>query len=192
MHLARRVDWRFLLPSPDLGRVGVDENADAELVEACASVASSIDLATPAADPAAFDVVVLSNPTKEDLEDAASLVRPGGWIYAETWGLLARPFRFTDALSPRAALMILRSLGFERAEAHWHWPDFQQCTEMIPLTNPAVVRYSLGRHRSGLRARFGSVAVRFLLILGVLDRVVTHASVKGRLPESANLDDLRN
>jgi hypothetical protein len=180
LRLARRLDWRFLLPSPELGRVGYLAGADGELVAACRAFARSVEPAEETTGD--LDVVVVTSPTPERLERAASLARAGGWVYVETSGLRAQPQWSQAATSPRASAAILRSLGLEDVDVHWHWPDFANCTEIVPLSPPGAARYALGRHRTGARARIRAAAARILLAARMLDRVVPHASVTARVP----------
>jgi hypothetical protein len=176
----RRVDWRFLLPSPELGRVGYLDGADQELVAGCRAVAHSVEPATGST--ICLDVVVVTSPTRERLAQAVRLARPGGWVYVEASRPRAQPQRSRGAASPRASAAFLRALGAEDVELHWHWPDFPNCKEVIPLAHRAATRYALARHRSGARVRVGSAAARILLRAGVLDRFVRHASVIARTP----------
>ena len=189
LQAARRIDWRFLLPSPELGSVACLGPCDVPLIDALARFGDSVTLfdgaggAAPEGDLSTHDLAVLRDPTVELLGRAAQLVRPGGWVYAEVHGPLARAGR--GGRRPRFAVAcarVLEELGFEQVAVHWHWPAFASCSEIVPLADRAAVRHALGRRRSSLGARLKAVVGALLLAGGLLPYLVPCASVVARRP----------
>ena len=86
--LARRLDWRFLLADPRLGRVAVAGRPDPELLDALGAFAETI-----VDDPnERAEVVVVHAPTAAGVRAAIERVAPGGSIVIELVGR-ARPGR---------------------------------------------------------------------------------------------------
>ena len=183
---SRRVDWRFLLPDPELGHVACSADADPSLVHACRLFGRSLTLLGQAREepaPASVDVLVLVDPQRDELGSALDLVRPAGWVYLEVHGpLTRRGRRLRRPRFPSDHAAELRGLGLDQVEAYWHWPDFDSCTEIMPLGEPAAIRGSLLRRQES-RGRSALVSVaRFLLATRLLPLAVTHGSVIGRRP----------
>src|SRR5262245_35723918 len=88
LQASRRVDWRFLLPDPNLGRVAYLGPARGALLESLRLF--SVSLALGEAAGAQYDVVVAHNPSLDGLRHAAELVRPGGFLYLEAYSPLHR------------------------------------------------------------------------------------------------------
>jgi len=92
----RRLDWRFLLPDPALGRVAYLGPASDSLAAALRASGAALAVITGPladADRAAFDTVVAVDPLRESLAAAADLLCPGGWLYAEVSGGAGRSRR---------------------------------------------------------------------------------------------------
>jgi hypothetical protein len=189
LQASRRVDWRFLLPQPDLGRTAYIGRPDEPLLDALEQCAAELTpIATPAPARRAagaqslYDLVVLVDPEPVDLALGAGVLRPDGWLYAEQ----ARSFRTRVAEAarfPRVAIRGLETLGFVDVQAHWHWPDFASCEEIVPLCDAGAIRHMLIRRRVyGARARV--VLARLLLLSGLFGAAVQHVSVLGRLKPS--------
>jgi hypothetical protein len=152
------LDWRFLLPHHRIGRVAYVGRPDPTLREALDRIADRVEAVDGA--PAAtelYDLVVCREPTPDELAAAAALVRPGGCLYAEIERSLMG--RLRDWRQPgRTQLDGLRL----SAERFWHWPDFEDCEEIVPLADPGAVRLMLARRRAyGARAKV--VAARALV-----------------------------
>jgi hypothetical protein len=172
LQASRRLDWRFLLPDPNLGRVAYLGPANKSLWEALRlfSAALAVIEGNPTQDGRAvqFDVVVASRPSYDLLEWAAELVRPRGFLYVEAYRRLwPSRLRF-----PADYVSAIRRLGFVEVEAHWHWPNFEACAEIVPLDDPAALLHALGRRRSGGAARLKSAIGRRLLRMGLLTQIV--------------------
>lgn len=187
LRAARRVDWRFLLPRPELGRVAYLGRDDPKLVNALVRFADELVDDTndgPVAQSVKFDVVVLGSPTRDECSRARRLLRPGGWVYAEIDGLLVRRRRRAGSLrAPSTAARTLLRLGFSDLAAFWHWPDFDACTQIIPLSDSEAARYVLERRRKERGRSIETLLARGLLAAGVLSWSVPHSSVIARSPE---------
>jgi hypothetical protein len=135
----RRVDWRFLLPTPVIDRVlfvGPGESALYDALQACATeVICAADAGRDDArdPPRPFDLCVVESGDSSQLERAARLLRPGGWLYWESAlrGRVSRRRRVLD----RAGLRCI--------SAWWHRPSFDLCQAIIPLDGPAPVLHLL-------------------------------------------------
>ncbi|CAN5148312.1 hypothetical protein BH20ACT13_BH20ACT13_10680 [soil metagenome] len=183
---SRRIDWRFLLPHPELGHVACSTAADPALVHSCRLFAKSLTLLEEQQDeraPRSVDLLVLVDPQADELSSALDLLKPGGWMYVEIHGALTRRGRRLRRLRfPADHIAELRRLGLDRIEAYWHWPDFESCTEIMPLGEPAAMRGALLR-RQASRGRSVLVSVaRLLLATRLLPLAVTHGSVIGQRP----------
>lgn len=177
LRASRRVDWRFLLPDPELGQVVCLGRCDEDLVDSLRLFSRSVAIlgAGAPSGAAAYDCAVLQSPRGEDLATLSSVLRPGGYAYLE----VARG----GAASARACARALERSGFEDVRTHWHWPSFRSCAEIAPLDEPAAIRLALSRRRSGLDSRLKALAGRALLAAGALPHVVPCSSVVARCPE---------
>src|SRR5262245_31091445 len=88
LQASRRVDWRFLLPDPNLRQVAYLGPAHGALLESLRLFSASLALSEAAS--AQYDVVVAHNPPLDTLRRAAGLIRPGGFLYVEAYGPLHR------------------------------------------------------------------------------------------------------
>jgi hypothetical protein len=192
LQASRRVDWRFLLPDPTLGQVayiGPARGAHPESLRLFSAALTLLDTpAAPAARAQHYDVVVLNAPSREALRGAAKLAKPGGFLYIEAKGLLWpkhwRPGR-SSAGSPRLRhaanyIAALGQLGFGECSAHWHWPNFEACTRIIPLDDSAALIHAFQRERNGMAARLQTALGAALVRSGLLARIVPSFSVVAR------------
>jgi hypothetical protein len=173
LQAARRIDWRFLLPEPDLGDVVCVCTPESELLESLRLLSASVTVTGGGERQGAYDVAVLRNPSTMEIETAAQLLRPGGWAYIESSKDGPRVGRYVAVLE--------RHVRFEDVDAYWHWPDFDSCEAIVSLRDRAAVRYLLQRARregAALKANIGLV----ILLLGAFSAVVPDASVIGRRP----------
>ena len=189
LQASRRVDWRFLLPDPNLGRVAYLGPAHGALLGSLRLFSASLAVGE-AADGTLHDVVVAHNPSLDQLRRAAGLVRPGAYLYVEAYGPLHRrrlrrgPGRWPCFAADYQAA--IERLGLAEAVAHWHWPSFEACAEIVPLADPDAMLLALGRRRSGAGARLKSALGRALLRAGLFARLAPCFSVVARKPEAAN------
>jgi hypothetical protein len=179
---SRRVDWRFLLPDPQLRELACFGPVDPKLVEACRIFAVSLVATAEGGsleDGRLFDTVVVADPTRAILTEAARRTRPGGWVYVE----FHRPSRGRVRRTPRSApqcAAILREFGCEKVQLHWHWPDFAACVEMIPLTSSSALRHALLVRRS--TRRLGAIFRRVAIGSRLLPFLAPRVSILGRIP----------
>lgn len=180
LQASRRVDWRFLLPHPDLGQVAYLGPADRSLVEALHlfSAALAVIESSPHQDSCAaqFDVVVAHRPSDDMLKQAAALVSSEGFLYVEVY----RRWGAGRLRSPADYASAIRRLGFAEVGAFWHWPNFEACAEIVPLDDPAAMLHALGRRRSSGAARLQSAVGCWLLRMGLLARLVPCFSIVAR------------
>lgn len=193
---SRRIDWRFLLPEPALGRVLCVEPIADGLREALRVFGTSLTPVNPGNDGnslrrGVYDLVVACNPSHADLARMAGSVKPGGFIFLEAYGLAAR---FAGARGPIAShnttqrtfawpltySRALETLEFAEIQVHWHWPNFDSCKMMIPLGDTAAVRLALDRGGQGLKAGLRKGLGRLLLWSGLLPWTVPCFSVLAR------------
>ncbi len=121
-------------------------------------------------------MVVAHQPASEALLGLAELVRPGGFLYLEAYGLLGlvRQQRRLSGLlarrwrTPAGCAVALKRLGFDPVQIHWHWPDFESCTKIIPLHDQGALLFALGVGGSELKRALGGGLVRS----GWLERLV--------------------
>lgn len=185
----RRVDWRFLLARPHPRRVVyLGDHADA-LVAALREISDDVSLGVPAGATGVCDVLVVVRPTAEELARAPAILRPGGWIYIETGGLLRGRGRTGALRGVTACVRALRRLEFENVTAHWHFPDFESCLEIVPLSDHRALSLSLRRRQRRLGTRVRVLAARLALRLRLLPYLVPSASVVGSRTHSLPLED---
>lgn len=159
----RRLDGRFLLASPALGRVAWLGPSDS-LAEVLARFADCVccDDAEPAC-----PLVVARNPDAQTVARAAKRVAPGGCLYFE--------------LDRGGGLAVLReqlaALGFRELRAYWHWPNFDRCAEIVPLDSPAALRCFFGRRRADALARLKAAVGSGLARIGAAARLARCVSV---------------
>lgn len=184
LQASRRVDWRFLLPDPDLGRVAYIGSARGTLVESLTLFSTSLTLIERGArldagvDPGRYDIVVVSDPTIATLRRAAALLRSGGWLYVEAYSPFSRPRRLSRS-EPlhfvRDYVTVLHRLGLVEVEAYWHWPNFEACTKIIPLDKHPALLQVLAPRQTGVRLK--ALLGRWLVRSGVLALVIPCFSI---------------
>ncbi len=82
LQLARRIDWRFLLPEPYLRRVAYFGHEPAALPSALTHFSESLRI-NSVAESGSFDLVVLHLIEASSLPKAHKLLVPGGFLYWE-------------------------------------------------------------------------------------------------------------
>lgn len=165
---ARRADWRFLLPEPDLHRVAYLPPHDAELVKALELCGAAVDFCAEPLRPARHGLVVITAGPPSAVVRARGLLQPGGWLYAEVPGRQAADWERE-----------LRRRGFEDVSAHWLWPNQHACREMVPL-EPVALRHALGRRDPGARLRVRARAAHSLAHTRAFRIALRRAAVIGR------------
>jgi SAM-dependent methyltransferase len=185
LQASRRVDWRFLLPNPNLAWVAHVGPARGTLIESLRLFSRALTIIDPASGPLSsqFDVVVVSGPSRPLLRQAVELVRPGGFLYIEAFGPLKRSGRGRSRRGLRFAadyIVALGQLGINDATAYWHWPNFEACAEIVPLADRAALTLAFARRRSGAGARVKSAVGRVLLQSGLFARLAPCFSIVGQ------------
>lgn len=181
LQASRRLDWRFLLPDPALERVGYLGPTQGALVTSLRLFAQELTFLSAmgsAPKPEQYDVVVLYEPTPRTLQQAATLVRPGGALYVEVHGPLwpakwlhrspLTLFQQPRLWQPTDYVQALTKAGFTEANAFWFWPDFDHCTKIIPLADPVVLPYVFAQPTKprGAKARLKAAYKQWLVQSG--------------------------
>jgi hypothetical protein len=181
----RRVDWRFLLPRPQLGRTVYLGRADAALIDALLVHADLTVVGADTGPPprSSFDLAVLKDASLESVRVGRDLVRPGGWVYAEVGGGLRRPGAALFGARPVSRWCRgFADAGLVEITAHWHVPGHAAAAFLVPLADPAGVRLVLRRHQGSAAGRAKAVIGRLLLAVDLVELAVRDASVLGRRP----------
>jgi thymidylate kinase len=180
LHLLRRVDWRFFLPTPALGSVLCADSAAEELRAALAQAGpTSLTTSAPSTWPAApcADLVILGDLERQQAVRAYRALRPDGWVYAE---VRRRSASLRPALS--SARRALRQAGFEDVALYWHAPNLRSTMRIVPLDQHGSIRSTLLRYDGMRFGRTKSLAARAALHLGLFPLAVPEASVLGHRP----------
>jgi len=195
---ARRLDWRFLLPEPNLGSVLYYGPAHAPLVEALRAFSRQVTLFDPAHQrgplTAHFDLIVARTPNFEALQNIFQLLRPGGNLYIEAiraWGFRRRssPSGHTVRKSGRVLrsarnyAAACRELGFAEVVPHWHWPDLENCLEIVPLEDSAAIDCALARRNRSWTAQVRRALVEQLVRRGLWAHFAPAFSVVASRPK---------
>jgi hypothetical protein len=147
LQASRRIDWRFLLPTPDLGQVACIGVTDPDLLESLELFSAALEVADATREDerdASYDVIVLRNPRRETIEVGCRLLRPGGWLYVEVEN--SNSSRAPGApRSVRGCARELRRFGLVDVSTYVHWPDFASCRAIVPLDEVTAVRHGLAR-----------------------------------------------
>jgi len=165
----RRADWRFLLPSPELGRVAYLAPPVPDLVAALRLLSAHLDVVEPGTGGADHELVVVTSGGGAAAAAAApALLRPGGRLYAEVPGRRVRSWARE-----------LRHAGFDEVDVHWLWPNERACREIVPL-EPEAVCAMLDRRDPGARLRVRARASGLLVRAGLFRFAVRRAAVIGK------------
>ncbi len=185
LELWQRLDWRFLLPSPQPGAIVCAGVVDEEFAAALRLLDAELAQVTSPVDwsrvtDSSYDLAVLIEPTRQDLHAAARVVRPGGWVYVQAQrrilGASAAP------RSLRGWSRASRRAGLAEVAVHWHAPNTSAPYRLVPLDSRIVVLEALNRYDE---VRFGwllSQLGKFLFACGLLPLAVPGGSVLGRRP----------
>ncbi|HEX6383132.1 MAG TPA: hypothetical protein VF177_00545 [Anaerolineae bacterium] len=176
LHASRRVDWRFLLPNPNLGRVAYVGVGQGELINSLRLFSNSLTvLASPEVGKEAdYDVVVAHDPESALLPAMTQLVSPGGYLYVELYGTTwwLRKGKYRGFRQPAKYVAQLRRSGLSDIHSYWQWPNFEACTRVIPLDCPSSLRFVLSLRRDSAVDQVKAMAVEGLIRSGLLDWLV--------------------
>lgn len=165
----RRLDWRFLLPTPELTGVFFLGPQQSSLLRALSTCGCDVVTLPPTQRGSSdrivgcqYAVCVLQSTEEADVALAAKLVAPGGWLYWEIsrrsplmglWSFLTSP-RGKDvgfrSLSTCRRLLI--QAGLDAVACSWHYPDFDSPRWIIPLEGEEAVRHFFRTRLTFLRS----------------------------------------
>jgi hypothetical protein len=195
LQIVRRIDWRFLLPNPHLGRVAYMGLSGDALSGALSQFSESLTLIAPIdqvkhtqSNLFDFELVVIRSQRVADAARAHTMLMNGGHLYWEIdrfGGLLplhrsmrGEGWQTRWALhSLRHYLRALERLGFCNIGIYWHRPSFENCQEMIPLQEQSVLTYVFWRKREGLAASIARAVGHLPLKTGWLSRLIPCLSI---------------
>lgn len=189
---SRQLDWRFLLPDPRLGDVACLGTQRSGVQELLQLFSKSVTVIGKRPRPCAtYDLVVANSPTYETLQWTTKLVRPGGSLYVEAYGGCRKAYsgRLIGFLShstrPRLCcaadyVAALGQLGFDEVTAHWHWPNFERCQEIVPLGHNEAMLLFLSRRRGSTAGLLKASLARCLLRMRLLEHVLACFSLVAR------------
>lgn len=179
LHLVRRLDWRFLLPDPNLKRVVYLGEANPGLIAALQHFANYFEVlnsGAPARKP--FELAVVRSPLLSEAIQASALLREGGFLY---WEITKR-----NRFAPQNLQRMIHELGragFTNMETHWHRPDFERALDIVPVFNQTALDYFFSPGRSDSKK---SAAGRFLLRWRLLKYAMTCVSIVATKPMAAH------
>jgi len=178
LQIARRLDWRYILPDPRLCKVTLIGRPEGILFEALQRFSEKLTVIPGTGQrtqttPADSDVVVVRSSEPGAVALASRALRVGGHLY---WELGASRWR----LSPRSCLRALRKHGFDEIEVYWCRPNFDKCLEMIPLRESSALTFALTRRFGEKRRPMLRAAGRLLASTEILTRLMPCRSVVAR------------
>jgi len=203
VQISRRIDWRFLLPQPELRNVAFIGSAEEELIEALKHFSESLKIFSPATAESEsvenlerFDVVVVNSASPTVVQWAYEMLKPGAHLYWEIKRGKSSQSQSEKKVQPRNGSMnsivrdsfprfahirsykqCLRETGFREIEVNWHRPGFKNCKEIIPLDNPRALQYVFSRQQSSFQGRLKLWGGQFLNISGLLPFIVPSFSL---------------
>ena len=159
---ARRIDWRFLLPNPELKQVLLVGAAESALAAALERFCEALTVVEPqrlnqeaASLPQPFDLVVVGAPDKTLIPRVLPLLKTGGTLYWEVQRnrkTLLRGNR-KGYRNARRYAAYLQGLQLKEVDLHWHRPNFGGCLEIIPLNRFRALTHSLAKTHSSLKGK---------------------------------------
>jgi hypothetical protein len=182
LHLWRRLDFRFLLPVFEPGRVGYAGNVNGETVAALRLLdpgATAIPADGTKTLKEEFDVVLLCSPARSTFESAIAALKPGGWMCAEIRSALIRPS------GPRTLMGWERAFvrkGLKDVSVHWHAPGLDFPSRIVPIASATAVRDALSRHQRVRLGKAKELMGRTALALGLFAAAVPEGTVIGQRP----------
>lgn len=175
--VARRADWRFLLPDPNLKDVEYVGHLPDDLLAALRLLSRSLEIvdASRTADATRLaNVVVLHSPTRAQVRTALEVVKANGAVYCELKRSRRRPLSFLR-LQTGMVYDELNRAGFTSIQTHWHYPSFSNCTRLVPLADSGAFAYWLASRNQTWLAQ--SMGLRWLTRSRLLERVLPCVSI---------------
>ena len=186
---ARRIDWRFLLPNPELKQVLLVGAAESALAAALERFCEALTVVEPqrlnqeaASLPQPFDLVVVGAPDKALIPRVLPLLKTGGTLYWEVQRnrkTLLRGNR-KGYRNARRYAAYLQGLQLKEVDLHWHRPNFGGCLEIIPLNHSRALTHSLAKTHSSLKGKLKIAAGKTLRYSGLLPYTVSCFSLVGQ------------
>jgi len=176
------LDWRFLLPGADLGRVAVGKSVPlrlrAALVESGHHVGELAD-----SEATRLDTVVLSDSSHQEIQDARARLRPGGGLYLQVRRRPLGAERRALECKWSAWSALLHDCGFEAVSAYWSWPGLDRQLSVAPISSAPAARTVLERRGWTLRGRIKVRLVRLAWTLGAGPLTAREGFIVARRPE---------
>ncbi|MGQ0659049.1 MAG: hypothetical protein ACT4NU_13355 [Chromatiales bacterium] len=209
LQIAKRIDWRFLLPDPELRNVACVVSADEGLFQALSHFSESLFVIDPSNAKAhikergaTFDLLVASAVDFCEIEELAALIKPDGYLYWEVdrghWlktlgraairGRQGRKQGSRHATSaarvalgnPRDCAILLEQIGLTDVQVNWHRPDFSRCLEVVPLYETKALEHFFRGRQGSLKDELIATIGRFVINRGWLPHLVPCFSVIAR------------
>lgn len=203
VQLSRRIDWRFLLPQPELREVAFIGSFEDELIEALQHFSGSLKIFSSAAGGGSskengklFDVAVVNSASPRAVRWAYGMLKPGAYLYWEIKrgkssesqseknfqsqnGSIGKVVRdsFPRFAHIRSYKQYLQEAGFREIEVNWHRPGFKSCKEIIPLEDSRALQYVFSRQQSSFRGQLKLWSGQFLHKSGLLPYIVPSFSL---------------
>lgn len=179
VQISRRIDWRFLMPQPELREVVLIGSAEEEMIEALRHFSDSLKIFSPVAPGGSsvesrerFDVAVVNSADPLTVQWAYEMLKPGAYLYWEVRrgkspesprGKNVQPQNGSMGAAvrdsfPRFAHIhsykkYLQESGFREIEINWHYPGFKNCKKIIPLEDSYALQYVFSRQQSSFSGR---------------------------------------
>jgi hypothetical protein len=192
LRFARRLDWRFLLPDPQLKRVAYLGPQRKTLVESLELFSESLVILDVSGIEAAvsdqYDLTVAIQPSYKSLCRVAGTLKPASALYVEVVRKLGLRRLLRDLLAwmtnrswrlgnPFDYLAVIERAGFTEAQLNWHWPNFESCTKIIPLNDDGALDYAFLQGGQSQRARLRAILGRQLKRSGLLFWIIPCFSI---------------
>ena len=190
LRLVRRLDWRFLVPDPnlkDVAYVGPDSGSLVSALQCFSNSLTIFDSTSHAAesDVAHWDLVVCHNPAVKDVKKAYSILRAGGYLYWEIERRNLGKSRRDTSSSWRHFLAykkMIKDIGFGDIVVYWHRPDFENCLDIVPLGDNKALGYFFSKDRADLKGRLKAVSGWCLNRSGLMNFLAPCISVVAHRP----------
>ena len=206
LRISRRIDWRFLLPYPELRRVAYIGSKEGNLFNVLKMFSASLSFISlhnlnlyKEKKNQSFDLVVAHSVSRKLIKKCVSLIKPSGSLYWEmdrlkrlnflkreikNWKRNIKESRDYEKLNSLTILrsakfysLYLEQLGFYNIELNWHRPNFDACLEIIPLNDSKALNYVFSKPSSNLAGNTKLLFGRFIQKSGILPFVVPCFSI---------------
>jgi hypothetical protein len=184
--MSRRIDWRFLLPSPTLNRVGIVGQPDKALQMALSHFAESVQIISPDQQPnSPFELLLYLQLSPTDISKYISWLSPNGVIYAElpTFNCFPTLRRISKKITLYESE--LRKAGLTNLNYYWHRPNFFNCKEIVPLQHKPALAFALAKGHSGLKGIAEHAATKIFRYTRLFPPIISHISLVASTYEGA-------